>query len=191
MSIALYAMFSLKKRFAKLSLISGFELMISCKQQGHTNHCTTSVDAEMCLCMVLVQVYLILHCRENVTLWLVSDILRGARSASRPGHDVSCMGLLVHLDSQGPDSEVLALRLPGRLPVNGLGAGAAVIVAISACCPAQCHASKAGPAQCHASTAGTSILKPESTPLQNKIKTICEPAGRFLNYLKQLLHLKR
>ena len=70
-------MFSLKKRFAKLNIISGFELTISCRPQGRADHCTTSVDAEICLCMVLV--YLILHCGENVTLRLVSDIRRGAR----------------------------------------------------------------------------------------------------------------
>ena len=88
----------------------------------------------------MVLVYLILHCGENVTLRLVSDIRRGARRATRPGHDVAGMGLPVHLDSPGPDSEVLALRLPGRQPATGLEAGA-VIVAISACCPAQCYAS--------------------------------------------------
>ena len=91
----------------------------------------------------MVFVYLILHCGENagVTLRrLVSDIRRGAPRATRPGHDVTGMGLPVHLDSPGPDSEVLALRLPGRRPATGLGAGA-VIVAISACCPAQSHAS--------------------------------------------------
>ena len=88
----------------------------------------------------MVLVYLILHCGENVTLRLVSDIWRGARCATRAGHDVACMGLPVHLDSPGQDSEVLALRLPGRRPATGLEAGA-VIVAMSACGPAQCHAS--------------------------------------------------
>ena len=91
MSIALYAMFSLKKRFAKLYITWGFELTVSCRPQGRANHCTTSVDAEVRLCMVLV--YLILHCWENVTLWLVSDIRRGPRCATRPCHDVAGQGL--------------------------------------------------------------------------------------------------
>ena len=50
--IALYTMFSLKKRFEKLYIISEFELTISCRPQGRANHCTTSVDAEVRLCMV-------------------------------------------------------------------------------------------------------------------------------------------
>ena len=47
-------MFSLKKQLAKLCIISGFELMISCIPRGCADHCTTSVDADTCLCMVLV-----------------------------------------------------------------------------------------------------------------------------------------
>ena len=54
MSIALNAMFSLKKQFAKLCIISGFELKISCIPRGSADHCTTSVDADICLCMALV-----------------------------------------------------------------------------------------------------------------------------------------
>ena len=91
----------------------------------------------------MVSVYLILHCGENASVTLrrlVSDIRRGAPRTTRPGHDVAGMGLPVHLDSPGQDSEVLALRLQGRRPAAGLEAGA-VIVAINACCPAQCHAS--------------------------------------------------
>ena len=51
----------------------------------------------------MVLLYLILHCGENagVTLrQLVSDIRRGARRAAHSGHDVTGMGLPVHLDSQ-------------------------------------------------------------------------------------------
>ena len=156
MSIALYAMFSLKKRFAQLSIISGFELMISCIPRGCADHCTTSVDADTCLCMALFCLLgLPLNCGEKVTLRLVSDILRGARSATRAGHGVTCMGLPGHLDSPGPYSEVWALRL--RRPAAGLGAGV-VIVAISAGVRVQSQ------------TAGTRLLKPDSTPLQNKIK---------------------
>ena len=135
----------------------------------------------------MVLVYLILHCWENVTvtLLLVSDIQLGAGSATRPGHNVAGMGLPVHLDSQGPDSEVLALRLQGRQPATGLGAGA-VIVAISACGPSQCHASSE-------SDCRHTPFKTRSDAIAKQNKTICEPAGRFkfLNYLKQLLHLKR
>ena len=105
----------------------------------------------MCLCTVLV--CLILHCGEYVTWRLVSDIRRGARRAARSGHDVTGMGLPVHLDSPGPDSEVLALRLPGRRSATGLEAGAAISLA-----------------QCHASSESDSRHKPDSTPLQNKIK---------------------
>ena len=64
----------------------------------------------------------------------------GIQSPTRPCHDVACMGLPVHSDSLGQDSEVLALRLPGRRSATGLEVGA-VIVAISACSQAQCHAS--------------------------------------------------
>ena len=94
-------MFSSKKRkneFAKLCITSGFELTISCRQQGRADHCTTSVDTGLCLCTV--SVCLILHCGEYVTWRLVSDIRRGARRATRSGHDVTGMGLPVHLDSQ-------------------------------------------------------------------------------------------
>ena len=130
----------------------------------------------------MVLVYLILHCGENagVTLRrLVSDIRRGAPRATRPGHDsdVAGMGLPVHLDPPGPDSEVLALRLPpGRRSATGLEAGAA----ISAC----------GPAQCHASSESDSRHKPFKTrfdAIAKQNKTICEPAGRFLNNKKPLL----
>ena len=170
-------MFSSKKRICKIMYNSGFELTISCRPQGRANHCTTSVDAELCLCMVLV--YLILHCGENagVTLRrLVSDIQRGAPRATRPGHDVAGRGLPVHLESPGPDSKVLAHRLPGRRPATGLEAGAA----ISAC----------GLAQCHASSESDSRHKPFKTrfdAIAKQNKTICEPAGRFLNYKKPLL----
>ncbi len=99
LSIALYAMFSFKKQFEKLCIIWRFELMISCRTPGCTNRCTTSVDAEVCMCMVLV--YLILHCGETVTLWLVSDILRWARRATTPCHDVAGQGLdLDRLDAR-------------------------------------------------------------------------------------------
>ena len=127
----------------------------------------------------MVLVYLILHCGENagVTLrLLVSDIRRGAPRATRTSHDVAGMGLPVHLDSPGPDSEVLALRLQGRRSATGLEAGAA----ISAC----------GPAQCHARSKSDSRHKPFKTrfdAIAKQNKTICEPAGRFLNYKKPLL----
>ena len=108
---------------------------------------------------------------RDVSWRLVSDIRRGARRATRSGHDVTGMGLPVHLDSPGPDSEVLALRLPGRRSATGLEAGAA----ISAC----------GLAQCHASSESDSRHKPFKTrfdAIAKQNKTICEPAGRFLNY---------
>ena len=106
-----------------------------------------------------------------VTLRLVSDVRRGARHATRPGHDVAGMDLPVQLDSPGPDSEVLALRLTGRRPATGLETGA-VIVAISAC----------GPAQCHASSESDCRHKPFKTrfdAIAKQNKTICEPAGRL------------
>ncbi len=40
--------------------------------------------------------------------WLVPDARRRASSTLRAGHDVAGMGLPGHLDSLGPDSEVLA-----------------------------------------------------------------------------------
>ena len=86
--------FPRKKRICKIMYNSGFELTISCRPQGRANHCTTSVDTGMCLCTVLV--CLILHCGEYVTWRLVSDIRRGARRATRSGHDVAGPGL--HLD---------------------------------------------------------------------------------------------
>jgi hypothetical protein len=43
-----------------------------------------------------------------VTCRLVSDVRRGTRRATSACHDVAGMGLPGHLDSQGPDSEVLA-----------------------------------------------------------------------------------
>lgn len=106
----------------------------------------------------------------------MSDIRRGPPRATRPSHDVAGMGLPVHLDSPGPDSEVLGLRLQGRRSATGLEAGAA----ISAC----------GPAQCHASSESDSRHKPFKTrfdAIAKQNKTICEPAGRFLNYKKPLL----
>ena len=45
----------------------------------------------------------------HITCRLVPDALRRASSTPRAGQDVAGMGLLGHLDSQGPDSEVLAL----------------------------------------------------------------------------------
>lgn len=98
----------------------------------------------------------------------MSDTLRGARRATRAGHvDVAGMGLPVHLDSPGPDSEVLALRLDSKLELS-------LWPSVLAARPSAMRV----PSQ----TAGTSLLKPDSTPLQNKIKTICEPAGLFLNF---------
>jgi hypothetical protein len=44
----------------------------------------------------------------HATCWLVPDAQRRASSTLRAGHDVAGMGLLGHLDSLGPDSEVLA-----------------------------------------------------------------------------------
>ena len=125
----------------------------------------------------MVLVYLILHCGENAGVTfklgrLVSDIRRGPPRATRPGHDVAGMGLPVHLDSPGPDSEVLALRLQGLRPATGLEAGAA----ISACG--------------HASSESDSRHEPFKTrfdAIAKQNKTICEPAGRFLNYKKPLL----
>ena len=173
---SIYHVFLEKNEFAKLCITSGFELTISCRLQGRTDHCTTSVDTGLCLCTL--SVCLILHCGEyrDGTWRLVSDIRRGARRATRSGHDVTGMGLPVHLDSPGPDSEVLALRLPGRRSATGLEAGAA----ISAC----------GLAQCHASSESDSRHKPFKTrfdAIAKQNKTICEPAGRFLNYKKPLL----
>ena len=95
---SIYHVFLGKNEFAKLCIISGFELTISCRPQGRADHCTTSVDTRLCLCTV--SVCLILHCGEYVTWRLVSDIRRGARRAARSGHDVTGMGLPVHLDSQ-------------------------------------------------------------------------------------------
>ena len=111
----------------------------------------------------------------------MSDIRRGARRATRSGHDVTGMGLPVHLDSPGQDSEVLALRLQGRRLATqaGLEAGA-VIVAISACCLAQCHASSE-------SDSRHKPFKTRFDAIAKQNKTICEPAGRFLNYKKPLL----
>ena len=110
----------------------------------------------------MVSVYLILHCGENagVTLRrLVSDIRRGAPRATRPGHDVTSMGLPVHLDSPGPDSEVLALmsRAGGR-PLDSKLELPSVLAA------------RPSAMRVPSQTAGTSLLKPDSTPLQNKIK---------------------
>ena len=86
--------------------------MISCKLQGRADHCTTSVDTDMCLCTVSVSV--ILHCAENVTLRLVSDIRRGARRATRPGHDVAGPGL--HLDGSDARLRCAACRWSSNVP---------------------------------------------------------------------------
>ena len=84
---SIYHVFLEKNEFAKLCITSGFELTISCRPQGRANHCTTSVDTRLCLCTV--SVCSILHCGEYVTWRLVSDIRRGARRATRFGHDVA------------------------------------------------------------------------------------------------------
>jgi hypothetical protein len=145
MSIALYAMFSLTKHFSKLCITLGFELMISCIPQGCANCCTTSVDTGKRLCMVLV--CLLLYVGEIVTLRLVSDIRRGARRATQAGHCVTSMGLLGHLDSPGPESEVPALWTRSW----------------SCHCHGGHQCLRPGPVPC----AGTRLLKPDSTPLQN------------------------
>ena len=44
----------------------------------------------------------------HITCQLVSDVRCWPRRPTRAGHDVACMGLPGHLDSLGPDSEVLA-----------------------------------------------------------------------------------
>ena len=44
----------------------------------------------------------------HATCWLVPDARSRASSTPRAGHDVASMGLPGHLDSLGPDSEVLA-----------------------------------------------------------------------------------
>ena len=98
---SIYHVFLEKNEFAKLCIISGFELTISCRPQGRADHCTTSVDTRLCLCTVSVCLILHSSCGEYVTWRLVSDIRRGARRAARSGHDVTTgMGLPVHLDSQ-------------------------------------------------------------------------------------------
>ena len=45
---------------------------------------------------------------KHITCRLVSDVRCGPRRPTRAGHDVAGMGLPGHLDSLGPDSEVLA-----------------------------------------------------------------------------------
>ena len=129
MSIALYAMFSFKKRFAKLCIISGnrtHDLMHTARLRWPLHH------QRLCRHKFVPGISLSartrLHCGKNVTLRLVSDIWRGAYRATRTGHGVTSLGL----PGPGPDSEVRALRLRLRRPVTGLGAGAA----ISACGPA-------------------------------------------------------
>ena len=47
------------------------------------------------------------HSYSICLLLYLQDVLRGTRSATCAGHDVAGMDLLGHLDSQGPDSEVL------------------------------------------------------------------------------------
>ena len=71
-------------------------------------------------------------------------------------------------------------RIPDVLSATGLEAG----TAISAC----------GPAQCHASFEPDSRHKPFKTrfdAIAKQNKTICEPAGRFLNSKKPLLLTSR
>ena len=61
----------------------------------------------------------------SICLFLyLQDVRRGTRRATRAGRDVAGMDLLGHLDSQGPDSEVL----PG--PVARPGGLAVVLVLI-------------------------------------------------------------
>jgi hypothetical protein len=47
------------------------------------------------------------HSYSICLLLYLQDVRRGTRCATRAGHDVAGMDLLGHLDSQGPDSEVL------------------------------------------------------------------------------------
>ena len=47
------------------------------------------------------------HSYSICLLLYLQDVWRGTLRATRAGHDVAGMDLLGHLDSQGPDSEVL------------------------------------------------------------------------------------
>ena len=111
---SIYHVFLEKNEFAKLCITSGFELTISCRPPGSANHCTTSVDTGVCLCTV--SVCLILHCGEYVTWRLVSDIRRGARRATRSGHDVAGPGL--HLDRSDARLRRAACRCSRNVPLD-------------------------------------------------------------------------
>ena len=78
---------------------SGFEPKTSCRTSQRLNRYASSV---------VVISNIVTVCVYCCTCRLVTNVRRGTRRATRAGHDVACMGLQGHLDSLGPDSEVLA-----------------------------------------------------------------------------------
>ena len=145
MSIALYTMFSLKKRFAKLCIISGnrtHDLMHTARLRWPLHH--QRLCRHKFVHGISLSARTRLHCGKNVTLRLVSDILRGAHRATRTGHGVTSLGL----PGPGPDSEVRALRLL-RL-VTGLELEMPSVLA-----------ARPSAMRVPSQTAGTRLLKPD------------------------------
>ena len=147
--------------------------MISCIQRGCADHCTTSVDADTSLCMVLVCL-LRLSCivgRTSPCGWCQTS---GAGPAAPPAPAMASPAWAFRV-TWSPLARTQKSEHSGS-PVTGLGAAA-----ISAC-----GTDASSESDCRHTPFKTGMM-----PLQNRIKTICEPAGRFLKYLKPLLHLKR
>ena len=93
-------------RIGKTKKIAGFEPRTSCILHGCSTTARPALIPEWLLDGIITKIDAKLG--KHITCRLVSDVRCGPRRPTRAGHDVAGMGLPGHLDSLGPDSEVLA-----------------------------------------------------------------------------------
>ena len=93
-------------RIGKTKKIAGFEPRTSCILHDCSTTARPALIPEWLLDGIITKIDAKLG--KHITCRLVSDVRCGPRRPTRAGHDVAGMGLPGHLDSLGPDSEVLA-----------------------------------------------------------------------------------
>ena len=92
-------------RIGKTKKIAGFEPRTSCILHGCSTTAPPALIPERLFDGITI---IVAKLGKHITCRLVSDVRCGPRRPTRAGHDVAGMGLPGHLDSLGPDSEVLA-----------------------------------------------------------------------------------
>ena len=97
-------------RIGKTKKIAGFEPRTSCILHGCSTTARPALIPERLLDGIIIKIDAKLGKHRDITSGcrLVSDVRCGPRRPTRAGDDVAGMGLPGHLDSLGPDSEVLA-----------------------------------------------------------------------------------